>query len=164
MTKIEWAETPATDAYVENVKITFDAELTITEDATTKAAPDTAAAELIADPSKYASLPEGRRTETFEIDLTQSGPYTRGKVELTPVRADELSPADIGRYFQNGDEATGANYQVKLLNYRVVREGKAPGVTLWLRHGEVDGRPAYENHWHVPMDRVFNFVVLTPLS
>ncbi|MFI9413960.1 hypothetical protein [Nocardia gamkensis] len=162
LTKIEWAETPAANAYVENVKIPFDTELTITGDATTKPAPGTAAVELVANPEKYASPPEGRQTEVFDTDLTQSGPYTRGRVELTSVRADELSPADIGHYFQNGDEATGANYHVKLLNYRVVQEGRAPGVTVWLRHSEVDARPAYENHWHVPMDHVFNFVVLTP--
>ncbi|WP_157171749.1 hypothetical protein [Nocardia higoensis] len=162
LTTIEWAETPASAAYIAQSKIAFDTELTISTHAVTKAVPGTAAATLLANPDKYISPPEGRKIEVFETELTQSGGLTRAKVESAEVRAEELHPSDIGQNFSNADEDSGVNYQIKLLNYRVVSGGPRPGVTVWLRHGALESRPAYENDWHVRMDHLFNFVTLTP--
>jgi hypothetical protein len=55
--------------------------------------------------------------------------------------------------------AVRSNYAAKILRIKRFNEGKAPGVSVWLRHSALpDGRPARDERAHVPFDHEFELV------
>lgn len=77
----------------------------------------------------------------------------------TPIRADELTDEHVGQLIECHDPSSGYNYGAEIL--RIVRreEGKAPGVSVWLRHPTLpSGRRSREGQAHVRFDEVFQLI------
>lgn len=163
LTRVTWVRTPVDNASAKNLRLLFSSTYSIVESNEVHPAPGTAAAERQANPDAYATAHNDTGTVTEWHKLVQSGQHEAGLAEKQVVRAGDLTPADLGRCFWNADETETVNYPIMLMNYRVVNEGTAPGVTLWLRHGEIDGRPAFGNEYHVRFDWPIEFVDLTAL-
>ncbi|MEV0108645.1 hypothetical protein AB0H42_20225 [Nocardia sp. NPDC050799] len=161
---VNWMETPVNAASVEPAKIALSSPVVVMDQPVVRAVPGTAAAkiELGEVPTDVATVADTGEVVSDWIKLVQSGDYTDGITETRTVLARDLGPQHLGKIFYNGDEAAGVNYPIKFLSFRAIEEGNAPGVQMWLRHGAIDSRPAYDNEWHVPFDRSFELVELTP--
>jgi hypothetical protein len=159
---VEWVDTPVDQGEVKGLKVKFADTVTLTDSSTAAPIPGTAAAELAGDGSEAESR-RGDISTTRWTKLTQSGEHENGMTETVMVRAENFTPSHVGKFIGNSDPESGVNYLIKLLNFRVVNEGSAPGVTMWIRHGEIDGRPRYDDRWHVPFDQEFEFTTITAL-
>ncbi|MFD6401560.1 hypothetical protein [Nocardia sp. NPDC060249] len=162
---VKWVATPVDAAQISQAKVAFDGPAALIEAPLVRAVPGTAAAQLELGeiPEDQAVVEETGAVVSDWIKLVQSGPYVDGMTETTTVRARDLTPRHVGKVFGNGDES-GLTYFIKVLNFRAIEDGPKPGVQLWLRHSQIETRPAYDNEWHVPFDREFKFVELTPFK
>jgi hypothetical protein len=74
------------------------------------------------------------------------GPETGAVVSNTRIRARDLTADHVGKFVGGVDAALGVNYTAKILKIKHFPEGKAPGVSIWLRHSAMpDGRQRVTN-------------------
>ena len=77
----------------------------------------------------------------------------------TPIRAGDLTDEHVGRLIECHDPASGFNYGAEILRIMRREEGKAPGVSVWLRHPTLpSGRRSREGQAHVRFDEVFQLL------
>ncbi|WP_280244788.1 hypothetical protein [Nocardia abscessus] len=161
---VRWMPTAVDRESDARLKLQLDSAIRLMEPPVAHPLPGTAAAESANGyvRSESAQVPGTGTVSSSFVELVQSGDFKSGVTESQAVRARDLTPDHVGKVFGNSDPEAGVNYLIKVLNFRVIEEGRAPGVQLWLRHGQIDRRPAYDDEWHVPFDREFEFVELTP--
>ncbi len=162
---VQWAETPVDRAKTDRIKLDHGSEIAVADFAGWPL-PGSAAAELDSKeiPADRAETAEAGAVTSTWVRLIESGNYRTGISETRKVLAKDLKPSDVGATFGNFEPTIGANYYIRILNFRRNEDGAKPGVQLWLRHGGVSTRPSYDNDWYVPFDREFDLVVLTPFE
>jgi hypothetical protein len=92
------------------------------------------------------------RLDFLLANVDGSGP------ELGQVARD-LTADHVGKFVGGVDAALGVNYTAKILKIKHFPEGKAPGVSIWLRHSAMpDGRPARDERAHVPFEQEIELI------
>ena len=93
-----------------------------------------------------------------EIFVTD-GPETKAVVSNTRIKASDLTQEHVGKFVGCHDADSGVNYGAKILRIARRDEGKAPGVSIWLRHPALSsGRPARDGRAHVQFDQEFELI------
>ena len=77
----------------------------------------------------------------------------------TPITADQLTDDHVGRFIECHDPASGANYGAEILRIARREDGRAPGVSVWLRHPTLpSGRRSRDGQAHVRFEEVFQLI------
>jgi hypothetical protein len=98
------------------------------------------------------------RPDMDVTDAVPDGPE-QAAVSNTRIKASELTQAHVGQFLGCHDEDSGVNYGAKILRIARRDEGKAPGVSIWLRHPALSsGRPARDGQAHVRFDQEFELI------
>lgn len=74
------------------------------------------------------------------------------------IKAGDLNEDHVGRFMGCNDKERGVNYLAKTLKIQRFETGKAPGMSVWIRHSQVMDRLAYEDRFHVPFDSEIEIV------
>lgn len=83
-------------------------------------------------------------------------------VSSTRITAGELTQEHVGRFVWCHDPTSGANYGAEILRITRRDEGKAAGVSIWLRHPSLpSGRRTREGQAHVRFGDEFELIDLT---
>lgn len=91
--------------------------------------------------------------------IISDGPETGAIVSVGKIKARDLTDEHVGRFVGGLDPKLGANVHAKILKVKHFNEGKAPGVSVWLRMSALpDGTPARDERFHVPFDHEFELV------
>ncbi|OBA71513.1 hypothetical protein A5641_02115 [Mycobacterium sp. 1554424.7] len=91
--------------------------------------------------------------------IVGDGPETGAVVSNTRIRAKDLTQDHVGKFLGGRDEKLGVNYPAKILKIKQFHEGKAPGVSIWIRHSALpNGRPARDERAHVPFDHELELI------
>ena len=101
--------------------------------------------------------------DVYVTDVVRDGPETHAVVSNTRIKASELTQEHVGKFVACHDEDSGANYGAKILRIARRDEGKAPGVSIWLRHPALSsGRPSRDGRAHVRFDQEFELIEMMP--
>jgi len=88
--------------------------------------------------------------------VISDGPETGAIVSNTRIKARDLTDEHVGKFVAGFDPKVGANVPAKILKVKHFNEGKAPGVSVWLRMSALpDGTSARDERAHVPFDVEF---------
>lgn len=81
---------------------------------------------------------------------------------MSSIRAGELTQDHVGKFVSCQDPESGAVYAAEILRIAHREDGKAPGVSIWLRHPALpSGRRSREGQAHVRFDQEFELVDTT---
>ena len=90
------------------------------------------------------------------------GASTTSAVSRTQIKAGELTQEHVGRFVECHDPASGFNYGAEILRIARREEGRAPGVSVWLRHPTLpSGRLSRDGQAHVRFDDDFQLIEMT---
>jgi hypothetical protein len=98
-----------------------------------------------AEPQSHADAMESPGT-------TYDGPRTE-------IKAGDLTEEHVGKFVECHDPDSGFNYGAEILRIARREEGKAPGVSIWMRHPTLpSGRHSRDGQAHVRFDDVFQLI------
>ncbi|MEU6563335.1 hypothetical protein [Nocardia nova] len=112
------------------------------------------------EPTNDESVNERRlddEAETYTAQLVD-GPSSEGEVSIRRVLAEDIDESYVGRFVGCHDPERGVNYQARILKTRRFDSGPRPGLTVWLRHGQVLDRQSYDEKIHVPFSKEFEIL------
>ncbi|MFE7746601.1 hypothetical protein [Nocardia sp. NPDC057455] len=105
--------------------------------------------------------PSSSEPEIYRTDLID-GPSTQGTVTNHRLTANDIDESYVGKFMGCHDDQRGVNYQAKILKIKRWDSGPRPGLTLWVRHGQVFDRAAYDDKIHVPFDTEIEIIEIEP--
>jgi len=78
------------------------------------------------------------------------------------IKAGDLTQDHVGKFISCEDPESGFVYAAKILRITRREEGKAPGVSIWLRHPALpSGLRSRDGQAHVRFDQEFDLVDTT---
>lgn len=99
--------------------------------------------------------------EIRHTEVIGSPGVKEGLVRMNTVTARDLTEAHIGRFI--GCNRDGVNYQAKILKLTVHEGGRAPGVSMVLRHPVLPSSGQWDESVHVPFDLEIELIELTAM-
>lgn len=101
--------------------------------------------------------------DVYAAEVVGEGPETGAIVSVTPIKALELSDEHVGKFL--GFHTNEFNYSAKILRVRHFNQGKAPGVSVWLKMSALpDGTPSRDERMHAPFDTELELIDMIPFS
>lgn len=99
--------------------------------------------------------------ETYTTTLVD-GPSDMGTVSNRRVAARDIDASYVGKFIGCHDSDRGVNYQAKILKVQRFDSDPKPGLSVWVRHGQVFDREPYDQKIQLPFDEEFEILEITP--
>jgi hypothetical protein len=106
---------------------------------------------------------EDQQPDVYAAEVVPFGPETGAIVSVTKIVAGDLTSDHVGKFV--GFHTEDYNYSAKIRRVQHFDQGKAPGVSVWLRTSALpEGTPARDERMHVPFDTEIELIDMIPFS
>ncbi|KXO91292.1 hypothetical protein [Tsukamurella pseudospumae] len=105
-----------------------------------------------------SEIPENE-TSIDGVEVLNSLSNGRGVAANTSVTAGQLDDSYLGKFM--GCHGDDFNFQAKFVKFRRVNDGRAPGMTIWVKFPTVPGLPGMDGRvekMHVPFSQNIEIV------